>query len=66
MHPSFPAFPITVNKLETPLAAIQQPQHRDKEVKFMEIRNFSTDVVIIGGGGAALRAAIEASEKAGM
>ena len=29
----------------------------------MEIRNYSTDVAIIGGGGAALRAAIEASEK---
>jgi succinate dehydrogenase/fumarate reductase flavoprotein subunit len=29
----------------------------------MEIRNFSTDVAIIGGGGAALRAAIEASVK---
>ena len=28
----------------------------------MEIRNYSTDVAIIGGGGAALRAAIEASE----
>ena len=34
-----------------------------KEVKSMEIRNYSTDVAIIGGGGAALRAAIEASEK---
>ena len=29
----------------------------------MEIRNYTTDVAIIGGGGAALRAAIEASEK---
>ena len=29
----------------------------------MEIRNYSTDVAIIGGGGAALRAAIEASVK---
>ena len=29
----------------------------------MEIRNYATDVAIIGGGGAALRAAIEASEK---
>jgi succinate dehydrogenase/fumarate reductase flavoprotein subunit len=29
----------------------------------MEIRNFSTDIAVIGGGGAALRAAIEASEK---
>ena len=29
----------------------------------MEIRNYATDVAIIGGGGAALRAAIEASGK---
>jgi len=29
----------------------------------MEIRNYATDVAVIGGGGAALRAAIEASEK---
>ncbi len=29
----------------------------------MEIQNFSTDIAVIGGGGAALRAAIEASER---
>jgi succinate dehydrogenase/fumarate reductase flavoprotein subunit len=29
----------------------------------MEIRNFSTDVVVIGGGGAACRAAIEVAER---
>ena len=29
----------------------------------MEIQNFSTDIAVIGGGGAALRAAIEAAER---
>jgi succinate dehydrogenase/fumarate reductase flavoprotein subunit len=34
-----------------------------KEVEFMDIQHFSTDVVVIGGGGAACRAAIEAAER---